>query len=150
MLRCHHETTIKIIINKKKPRGLIISTELVQKHAKNILSGNGKAITNFNILAKTSPDQHLCVLYLHTFLIAGSRIDGLKIVFRIFRELQIAPEVLQYTICPHECIKTLSFSLPPPSIIPLWFYIQLQLYDHDLMDSQIDNSLSISAHHEPN
>jgi hypothetical protein len=100
ILKRHHTTTVKIVINKQKSRQPTIPTELVQKHAKKILPGNGKAITNFNILAKASPDQRFCVPYLHTFSIAGSRIDGLKIVFRIFRELQTAPGVPQYTICP--------------------------------------------------
>jgi hypothetical protein len=81
ILKRHHATTVKIIINKKKSRQPTIPTKLVHKHAKKILRGNGKAITNFNILAKTNLVQHFCVPYLHTFSIAGSRIDGLKIVF---------------------------------------------------------------------
>jgi hypothetical protein len=84
MLRRHHATTVKIVINKQKPRGLTIPTELVQKHAEKILPGNGKAITNFNILAKTSPGHRFPIPYLDTFSIAGSRIDGLKIVFQTF------------------------------------------------------------------
>jgi len=55
MLIHHQETTIKIITNKQNPRGLTIRTELVHKHVEKIFPGNGKAITNFNILAKTSP-----------------------------------------------------------------------------------------------
>jgi hypothetical protein len=117
ILKHHHATTVKIVINKKKSREPTIPTELVQKHAKKILPGNGKAITNFNILAKTSLGQRFPVPYLDTFSIAGSRIDGLKIVFRIFRELQTVPGVPQYTICPLECIKTLNFS----SFLPLYY-----------------------------
>jgi hypothetical protein len=70
-------------------------------------------------LVKTCPEQRFCVPYLHTFFIAGSRIDGLKIVFWFFCEFQIAPRVLQYTICPQECIKTLNSPLPPPPLLSL-------------------------------
>jgi hypothetical protein len=55
----------------QKSRGLAIPTELVQKHAKKIFPGNGKAITNFNILVKTSPAQCFPIQYLDTFSIAG-------------------------------------------------------------------------------
>jgi hypothetical protein len=39
---------------------LIIPTQLVQKHAEKILSGNGISITNFNILPKTVYDRGDC------------------------------------------------------------------------------------------
>ena len=39
---------------------LTIPTQLVQKHAENILPGNGISITNFNILPKTVYDHGDC------------------------------------------------------------------------------------------
>jgi len=39
---------------------LTIPTQLVQKHAKKILLGNGISITNFNILPKTIYDRGEC------------------------------------------------------------------------------------------
>jgi len=39
---------------------LTIPTQLVQKHAKKILPGNGIFITNFNILPKTVYDRGDC------------------------------------------------------------------------------------------
>jgi hypothetical protein len=64
ILKRHHATIVKIVINKQKSREPTIPTELVQKHAKKILPGNGKAITNFNILAKTSLGQRFTIPYL--------------------------------------------------------------------------------------
>jgi hypothetical protein len=128
MLRLHHATTVKIVINKKNPRGLTIPTQLVQKHAEKILPGNGKAITNFNILAKTSLGHRFPIPYLDTFSIAGSRIDGLKIVFRIFRDLQTVPGVPRYTICPLECPVT------SPTIRRSFQYLAASwLYLHDVV-----------------
>jgi hypothetical protein len=39
---------------------LTIPTQLIQKHAKNVLSGNGISITNFNILPKIVYDCGVC------------------------------------------------------------------------------------------
>jgi hypothetical protein len=49
ILKWHHATTVKFVINKQKSRQPTIPTELVEKDAKKILPGNGKAIKNFNI-----------------------------------------------------------------------------------------------------
>jgi hypothetical protein len=107
ILKRHHATSIK-------------KSSLIRKSRDNqpSLQNLSRNMQRRAYLAKTSPDQRFCVPYLRTFLIAGSRIDGLKIVFRFFRELQIAPRVLQYTICPQECIKNLNSPLPPP---PLYY-----------------------------
>jgi hypothetical protein len=45
---------------------LTIATQLVQKDAEKILPGNGISITNFNILAKTSPTYRFLIPYLAT------------------------------------------------------------------------------------
>jgi hypothetical protein len=91
MLRHHHATTINIIINKQNPQA--IPTKLVHKHAEKILPGNGKAITNFNILAKISMGQRFPIPYLDTLSIVGSRIDNFKIVFQVFCDLQTVPGI---------------------------------------------------------
>jgi hypothetical protein len=128
ILKHHHATTIRIVINKSKSRGLTIPTELVKKHAKEILPGNGKAITNFNILAKTSLGQRFPIPYLDTFSIVGSQIDGLKIVFGIFHNLQTVPGVPRYTICPLECPVT------SPTIYRSFQYLAPSwLYFHDIV-----------------
>jgi hypothetical protein len=127
MLRHHHATTVNIVINKQKPRGLTIPTDLVQKHAEKILAGNGKAITNSNILVKTNPAHRFPIPYLDTFSIAGSRIDGLKIVFRIFDDLQTMPRVPRYTICLLKC------PLRSPTVRSFQYLAPSWLYLHDMV-----------------
>ena len=55
------------------------------------------------IYCVSSPAYRFPVPYLDTFSIAGSWTNGIKIVFRIFCDLQTVPEVLRYTICLQEC-----------------------------------------------
>jgi hypothetical protein len=64
-------------------------------HAEKILPCNGISITNFNILAKTSPNDHFPIPYLATFSIVGSQIGGLKISLPLFRDLQTTPIIPQ-------------------------------------------------------
>jgi hypothetical protein len=107
---------------------LTIPTQLVQKHAKDILSGNGKAITNFNILEKTSLGYHFLIPHLDTFKIAGSQTDGPKNLFQIFRDLQIVPKVSRYTICPLEC------PVMNPTVCRSFQYLASSwLYFHDVV-----------------
>jgi hypothetical protein len=108
ILERHHATSVK--------KSSLISKSRDNQPSLQNLSRN---MQRRSCLAKASPGQRFRVPYLHTFSIAGSRIDGLKIVFQIFRELQTAPRVPQYTICPQECIKTLNSPLFPPP--PLYY-----------------------------
>ena len=82
---------------------LTIPTQLVQKHAENILPGNGISITNINILAKMNSTDHFPIPYLPTCLLAGSQIGGFKISLALFCNLQTTPKIPRYT-----CIKDLS------------------------------------------
>jgi len=73
--------------------------------------------------------HHFPIPYLDTFSIAGSRADGLKIVFWIFCDLQTVPGVSRYTICLLECpVMSPTVHRSFQYLATSWFYV------HDMVN----------------